>query len=176
MKSKMKTKLWPTAKALLVLTMLTVFPSVLCASDDYSISGATTVYDFSSASDADAYEVYPNSAKDGVAISDGVLTTNATHEYKIIFPSTTPITDNYMVSVDMKNGEGKVSAGLYLQASNATDAEACITSYEVHVEKEAGSNKLVFEEPEEPFEFACLLWDRDPDEERAERMINEYEE
>ena len=136
----MKTKLWPTAKALLVLTMLTVFPSVLCASDDYSISGATTVYDFSSASDADAYEVYPNSAKDGVAISDGVLTTNATHEYKIIFPSTTPITDNYMVSVDMKNGEGKVSAGLYLQASNATDAEACITSYEVHVEKEAGSN------------------------------------
>ena len=42
--------------------------------------------------------------------------------------------------------------------------------------KEANSSKLVFEEPDEPFEFACLLWDRDPDEEKAERMINEYEE
>ena len=39
-----------------------------------------------------------------------------------------------------------------------------------------GSGELVFKEPDDPFVFACLLWDIDPDEEMQERMINAYEE
>ena len=42
--------------------------------------------------------------------------------------------------------------------------------------KAQGSSELVFEEADEPLIFACEIWDRDPDEEMAERMINEYEE
>ena len=42
--------------------------------------------------------------------------------------------------------------------------------------KAEGSSELVFEEPDEPLIFACEIWDRDPDEEMAERMINAYEE
>ncbi|MBR2675810.1 MAG: hypothetical protein IKE28_02715 [Solobacterium sp.] len=42
---------------------------------------------------------------------------------------------------------------------------------------EEGSTELKPVEPdEEPFDFACLLWDKDPDEERQELMINAYEE
>ena len=43
--------------------------------------------------------------------------------------------------------------------------------------KAEGSTELVFEEPDyEPLVFACEIWGIDPEEEMAERMINEYEE
>ena len=40
----------------------------------------------------------------------------------------------------------------------------------------AGSGETVFLEPDDPFLFACEVWDRDPDEEMNERTINFYEE
>ena len=43
-------------------------------------------------------------------------------------------------------------------------------------ESKEGSSELTFIEPDDPFVFACLLWDIDPDEEMQERMINFYEE
>lgn len=39
-----------------------------------------------------------------------------------------------------------------------------------------GSGEAVFREPDDPFLFACEVWDRDPDEEMNERAINFYEE
>lgn len=41
---------------------------------------------------------------------------------------------------------------------------------------EAGSSSLEQRLPDDPFEFACLLWDMDPEEEMQERMINFCEE
>lgn len=41
---------------------------------------------------------------------------------------------------------------------------------------EPGSGELVFLEPEDPFVFACEVWDVDPDEEMAELEINYAEE
>ena len=43
-------------------------------------------------------------------------------------------------------------------------------------ESMAGSSELVFSEPDDPFVFACEIWDVDPDEELNERAINFYEE
>lgn len=42
--------------------------------------------------------------------------------------------------------------------------------------KEEGSTELTEEEPDDPFEFACEVWDVDPEEEMQERYINEMEE
>ena len=39
-----------------------------------------------------------------------------------------------------------------------------------------GSGEAVFQEPDDPFLFACEVWDRDPDEEMNERAVNFYEE
>ena len=38
------------------------------------------------------------------------------------------------------------------------------------------SGEAVFQEPDDPFLFACEVWDRDPDEEMNERAINFCEE
>ena len=35
----------------------------------------------------------------------------------------------------------------------------------------AGSSELIAKEVDDPFEFACEIWDRDPEEEMQERMI-----
>ncbi|MBO4358751.1 MAG: hypothetical protein IKX97_03850 [Erysipelotrichaceae bacterium] len=43
-------------------------------------------------------------------------------------------------------------------------------------ESEEGSSELTFKEPDDPFVFACDVWEVDPDEEMNERMINFYEE
>ncbi|MBR0419802.1 MAG: hypothetical protein IJI66_11600 [Erysipelotrichaceae bacterium] len=43
-------------------------------------------------------------------------------------------------------------------------------------ESVAGSNELIAKEPDDPFEFSCEVWDKDPEEEMQERMINFYEE
>lgn len=43
-------------------------------------------------------------------------------------------------------------------------------------ESEAGSGELTAVEPDDLFEFACDVWDRDPDEERMELEINYMEE
>jgi hypothetical protein len=43
-------------------------------------------------------------------------------------------------------------------------------------ESPAGSSELTAKEPDDPFLFACEIWDKDPDEEMQERMINFYEE
>ena len=45
-----------------------------------------------------------------------------------------------------------------------------------YVSEEGSTELKPAELDEEPFDFACLLWDRDPDEERQELMINAYEE
>ena len=139
MKSKMKTKLWPTAKALLVLTMLTVFPSVLCASDDYSISGATTIYDFSSTDDAEAFDIYPFASSAGVEIADGVLRIANDQQYKVIFPSEAPLSDEFMVSVDMKGRMSVISGGLYLFVSSPKDAGDFLNAYDIHVKHNAAT-------------------------------------
>ena len=39
-----------------------------------------------------------------------------------------------------------------------------------------GSGELEFAEPDDPFVFACEVWDVDPDEEMGEMDINYYEE
>ena len=41
---------------------------------------------------------------------------------------------------------------------------------------EKGNSELTDQEVDEPFEFACEVWDKDPEEEAQERMINMYEE
>lgn len=43
-------------------------------------------------------------------------------------------------------------------------------------ESPEGSSELEAKEPDDPFVFGCEIWDRDPDEEMQERMINAYEE
>ena len=43
-------------------------------------------------------------------------------------------------------------------------------------ESKEGEKELVFQEPDDPFVFACEIWDIDPDEEMQERMINFAEE
>ncbi len=43
-------------------------------------------------------------------------------------------------------------------------------------ESEKGSSGLVYKEPDDPFVFACDVWEVDPDEARNEEMINFYEE
>lgn len=43
-------------------------------------------------------------------------------------------------------------------------------------QSQPGSDELEFVEPDEPFVFACEVWDVDPDEEMGEMAINYYEE
>ena len=43
-------------------------------------------------------------------------------------------------------------------------------------ESKEGEKELSFLEPDDPFVFACEIWDVDPDEEMQERMINFAEE
>ena len=40
---------------------------------DYEVSGPVTVYDFSTETDAEAFDVYPFPSRAGVKIADGVL-------------------------------------------------------------------------------------------------------
>ena len=109
----------------------------------YEVEGEPVVYDFSSEDEADYYAIYPRSSQRGVTIADGKLNFDNAHEYKVIFPSETPITNNYMVSIDMKGGSDKIDGGLYLQASDVSDTDAHITSYEVHVTHDAGTDSYV---------------------------------
>ena len=98
----------------------------------YEVGGDVVVYTFTE--NENEYRIYGRRA-DGVSRTDGALKVDADGEYKIIFPSETPLSE-FMVSVDIMVGQmDNCNSGLYLFAWNAGNDQDQIDALNVHLEK-----------------------------------------
>ena len=110
--------------------------------DKYEVAGDTVVYDFSA--DGTYYKVF-SSKENGVAVTDGQLVVASDAEYKIMFPSTTPLSE-FMVSMDLDVSEDlNINTGLYVLANNASNSADKIDAINVHIEgTKAGFTPKIF--------------------------------
>ena len=103
----------------------------LIDSSKYAVEGEVVVYEFSEPTDC--YEVFAPKAN-GTSISNGQLVVASDAEYKIMFPSTTPLNE-FMASMDIDVSEGlNINTGIYVLANNVTNSADKIDALNVQIE------------------------------------------
>ena len=107
---------------------------------DYTVNGNEASASFDKLSDVtNQFDIYGNISKN-VKVENGTLVTPADGEVKLI--SKQALTQEYAVDVTLNSvvANGQINGGVYVLASNPSDAQDGIKAYNVHVEKGAGSN------------------------------------
>lgn len=107
---------------------------------DYTVNGNEASASFDKLSDVTSnFNIYGNISKN-VIVENGALVTPADGEVKLI--SKQALTQEYVVDVTLNSviSNGQINGGVYVLASNPSDAQDGIKAYNVHVEKAAGSN------------------------------------